>query len=324
MHFIKRLIWFSLSCASALVAPTLNAQTNYNLTVKAGPLRHSFQGFGASQLASNDWASTPAAARETMADMVYRDLNLNVVRLWATNLETRTLAQDLDAFNTASRRERHDRLAQSAWVTTLLLAPETGTSAGHIAPLSVSAYAESLAEFILQLKNTYNVSIDVTGICNEPDEATWGHALIVDCVKYLRTSLDSRGLTNVKIIAPESSSGAAPSSRCRPRQGRDRLVESLRHRFPRLWHRLGKQRHGRSQNGKFWWTTESCPDYPSERAENEDCAVQTLARFLCEVNHGCEWIYFLGWTPLRFRELTISQTPLWSCMMVKHPPSSRC
>lgn len=294
--------WKSCACiaflfASCLITSSLQAQTSYNLTVKAGPLRQSFAGFGASQ-ASTTWSNISQAPRNTMADMVYRDLKMNVLRLWVTtvtgtgvNATLVSVPDMLAAFNTTYVASHAISDIKSRGVSTLLLAP---CNSGTATPVPLATYADHLAELILQIKTTYGIHIDVTGISNEP--SGWSAADGVACVNYLRAGLDARGLTGVKIIAPEMSSPAPAVP----------YVDAMR-KDPTAWANLfGIASHsygqvlwndemGDRKNGKQWWTTEASANDVNEQAEDENQACTILSRYLCEMNHGVdEWIFFIG------------------------------
>jgi len=272
-----------------VAVPQLHAQTPYGVTVKAGGLRQSFAGFGASQ--GHSWGDWQAATRNQMADLVYRDLKMNVLRLWVTTGDSITVASMLAEFNTNFVASGAIADIMSRGVTTLLLAPAAG--GGVPAPASISTYADNLAELILEIKTAFGITINVTGISNEP--GTWTAANVVDCVNGLRASLDARGLTGVKIIAPESSgpTGAVP------------LVDVM-FNDPTAWTGLfGIASHSYGsvlpnndlevrKYTKQWWITEASDD-GNEYAEDENRACSILARYLCEMNHGVnEWIFFIG------------------------------
>ena len=173
---LERLGCLPFLLVGGLCLSQLQAQTSYNLTVKAGPLRQTFAGFGASQ-ASTTWSNITAAPRNTIADMVYRDLKMNVLRLWVTTKDTITVADMLAEFNTKYVASQAISDITSRGVSTLLLAPAGG--GGAPVPASIYTYAEQLAELILQIKTTYGITIHVTGISNEP-EAMWS---LIDAVR---------------------------------------------------------------------------------------------------------------------------------------------
>ena len=275
--------------AVGVTVPQLHGQMPYGITVKAGGLRQSFAGFGASQVYG--WGSWQATPRNQMADLVFRDLKMNVLRMWVTTGDSISVADMLAEFNTNFVASGAIADIMSRGVTTLLLAPAAG--GGIPPPASISLYADNLAELILEIKMTFGVSINVTGISNEP--GTWTVANIVDCVNYLRASLDARGLNNVKIIAPESSgpTGAVP------------IVDAL-YKNSTAWAGLyGIASHSYGsvlpnndlelrKDTKQWWMTEASDD-ANENAEDESRACSILARYLCEMNHGVnEWIFFIG------------------------------
>lgn len=275
---------FTTSCFSAL-----QAQSSYNITVKSGELRQSFSGFGTSQ--SGQWPMTGQPQRNTMADMVYGDLKMNSFRLWAVADNTQTVASMLATFNANYIASGAIADVQSRGVTTLLLAPCAVASA----PSPMSAYGEKLAEFILQLKNTYGVIINVTGIQNEP--SGWSTASLVDCVNCLRASLDARGLTDVEIIAPEQSSPAAsvPVVDAMYQNGAawDAILGIASHSYGTV---LLNDAMEIRKTEKEWWSTEaSDSSIQLEAAGDDNRAASVLGRFLCEMNHGVDrWFFFLG------------------------------
>ena len=283
-----------LALLTAPGAATLHGQaSNDTITVKSGGLRQSFAGFGASQ-ASTAWNAIAATPRNQMADMVYRDLKMNVLRLWAVNFDTKTVAENLATFNATYLASGAVAGIKSRGVTTLLLAPETGTAGNHAPTVPIPTYTENLAEFILQLKNTYGVTIDVTGVCNEP-ESSWTLAQIIDCIGSLRASLDARGLAGVKIIAPESSNPGSAANSVAAIRGNPAAWSSL---YGIASHSYGAVLPNDDlyvrKSGKAWWMTEAS-DSGSEQAEDENRACSILARYLCEMNFGVdEWIFFIG------------------------------
>ena len=261
------------------------------ITVKAGGARQSFSGFGASQ-ASTTWNNILAGPRNQMADMVYRDLKLNTLRLWVTTKDTITVSDMLAEFNTKYVASGAIADIMSRGVTTLLLAPAGG--GGAAAPASIPTYADNLAELILQIKTTFGLSIAVTGISNEPD-SIWTKANMIDCINCLRAGLDARGLSSVKIIAPESSN---PGSAADSLDAISRNATAWNSLFGIASHSYGAvlpdDRLEVRKADKQWWITEASDD-GYELADDENRACSILARFLCEMNHGVDkWVFFIG------------------------------
>lgn len=271
----------------------LHAQSsNYMLTVKAGELRQSFAGFGASQ-ASTRWDLIAEAPRNQMADMIYRDLKMNVLRLWVPNAHTNTLADMLSQFYTTYIASGAIADITNRGTTILLLAPGSGPADAK-APQSIPDYAEKLAEFILTLRTAYSVSINVTGIANEP-ESKWSATNIIDSINQLRIELDARGLNTVKIIAPESSNYYSASQSVRAICNNTTAWNDL---FGIACHSYGTMPNNDLEvlrKDKPWWITEASGNDRNEQAEDENYACTILNRFLCELNHGAEeWVYFIG------------------------------
>ena len=289
---LPRLACLTALLANGLGADDLQAQTPYQLSVKAGPLRQAFAGFGASQ-ASTTWSNITAAPRNAMADMVYRDLKMNVLRLWVTTKDSLTVADMLAEFNTKYVASHAISDITSRGVSTLLLAPAGG--GGAPVPASIPTYADHLAELILQIKTTYGIAIQVTGISNEP-EAMWSAANLIDCVNYLRAGLDARGLSGVKIIAPESSNPYSAAVSVKAFQANPTTWSNL---YGIASHSYGAVLPNNDLEDlkldKPWWITEASANDVNEQAEDENQACTILSRFLCEMNHGVnEWIFFIG------------------------------
>lgn len=275
------------------------AQTAYSLTVKAGPQRQSFEGFGVNSI--GDWSSWDVTMRNQMADMVYRDLKMNVMRVWVTtttgtmpNPPLVSVADMLSQFQTSYIASGFIADVKSRGITTLLLAPAQG--AGAQPPASVSAYAANLAELIFQLKNTYDIQIDLTGLSNEP--SSWSGAQIVECINSLRSGLNSRGLTNVKIVAPESAGSHGSGVTQLDAMYADgtawnNIYGIASHSYSPLTDREFENRKLK----KPWWITEAGGDgYPDpEYPEDENYASFILEIFLGNLNHGVsEWLHFNG------------------------------
>jgi hypothetical protein len=287
----KAAIGIALSLCALVAEISLGqAQTAYTITVQSGG-RQTFNGFGASHV-STDYDSIRAGARKQMADLVYRDLKARILRMWVGSGPSASLASMKSEFYSAYVDSGVISELMSRGVNTLLLAPARGESAPTDLP---SDYAAKIAEFVLDVKNERGISINVTGIANEP--AGFSPQQIVDTVKFLRAELNNRGLWNVQIIAPESAS--ANSSL-------DTRLDAL-HNDTTAWNALtGIASHSYNMAatdneanrtfGKQYWMTEAS-DNGNEQAEDESRAATIAARFLNDMNHlVTHWIYFIGFS----------------------------
>jgi hypothetical protein len=278
-----------LGALTAAIPVSVYAQTAYTLTVQSGG-RQTFTGFGASQVGG--YTTIPASPRGQMADLVYRDLGVKVLRLWAGSGPAVSLATMKSTFYSTYVDNGLISDLTSRGVTTLLLAPARGEDAPTD---SLSAYAAKIAQFIRDVKDERGINISVTGVANEPQD--WSPQQITDTVKYLRTELNNRGLSSVQIIAPES---ASADSNC------DAKLDAM-HNDSTAWnaltgiasHSYNMAARNEEENrtfGKQYWQTEAS-DNGSEQAENENRAASLAARYLNDMNHRVtHWVHFIGFS----------------------------
>ena len=112
----------ALSIAVSLViCANLSAET-YPITVKPGA-RQTFQGFGSSQVSMEFGHFAPEPYRSEMADLIYRDLRANVLRLWVQSGPEHSVAAMKAAFYADYVDNGVIDLITQRGVTTLLLAP---------------------------------------------------------------------------------------------------------------------------------------------------------------------------------------------------------
>jgi hypothetical protein len=190
---------------------------------------------------------------------------------------------------------------------TLLLMPCTQY---QVAPgdtganVTMAQYASTLAQVIYDLKTTYNVNIAVTGVCNEPTTggSNWTPQNVVDCVNDLRGDLNSYGLNNVQILAPELSEPSITSDQIYdalfddPSGAWDNLTGLASHSYNMAVSDFEEER----MYGKPYWMTESSTNlsYSSgegEPAEDDNEAADSAARFLNDLNHSVtQWNWWVG------------------------------
>jgi O-glycosyl hydrolase len=294
----------------ATAQPTAESMT---ITVEAGA-RQRFAGFGASL---GNWAGEyqqlPATKRAALSQMLWRDLNFKILRLWFNTFQFRPQpgARDLSAFRKNYVDSGLITDAKQNGVTTLLLAPDglpdsmKEKRAGGGVSFKAGEeenYAVLLADFIQQLKDETGVRLDATGVQNEPnDNEQFSPQQIVAVVKHLRRELDRRGLQSVAIIAPEHASADGVLYE---------QVDALKS-DPTAWAALaGIASHSYNmcasgeiarrlagpdeRNLKTYWMTEASDNGPEE-AGDVLRAASLAGRFLNDMNHRVtHWIHFLG------------------------------
>lgn len=249
------------------------------------------EGFGCSMV-DRSQTKMPGWARAELFDQVFRDLQMNVLRLWVEADHNRTAAQMRDEFCRTYVDSGVIAEAQKRGVTTLLLAPARGENP-PAEPMP--EYARKLAEFIRGLKTERGIRISVTGIANEP--GGFNPSQVAEAVRVLRQELDGRGLRDVQIIAPEWASADGAALRC---------IAGIK-ADPAAWAALlGIATHSYNMaatpdfseiiagTGKQYWMTEAA-DNGNENEADANLAASISARFLNDLNHGVtHWVYFIG------------------------------
>jgi hypothetical protein len=300
--------------AAQTTAPA-QSSTRITISVPSGA-RQTFGGLGTS---IGNWGGTyqqlPLAQRAALSRMLWKDTRFKILRLW---FNTDDYAPTPGARNMAPFRKMYLDSgviadARKNGVTTLLLGPEhlpeymkgprqqDGT--WNLKDSEVQNYALLLADFIAQLKKESGITVDVSGIQNEPNvNEIFSPLQINDIIKRLRTELDRRGLRSVKLIAAEH---ASPDFK---------LFEQLDafKKDPIVWQNIvGISSHsynmaandqaanyiagGNGQNLKEYWMSEAS-DNGAEQPNDIRRAVSLSARFLNDMNHRVtHWVHFLGY-----------------------------
>lgn len=275
-----------------LCAPRpVQAQTAYSLTVNS-TARQTFQGFGSSQSRNNGHATIPTSQRQALERLVYRDLKMNVLRLWVRSDDANSLTTMKNDFYAQyiDNGALDEILAQAPNITTLLLAPANGRKL----PANLSSYIVKVAQFIKDIKDERGVVIDVTGPINEPPPE-WSNADIVNAVKMLRTELNNRGLTGVKIVASEDAQQDGTFlSRMDALKADTTAWNALLGIAAHSYNMAATANSASKTFGKPFWITE-CGMTGNEQPEDENRAAIPAARFLNDLNHKVtDWIWFAG------------------------------
>ncbi|NDP19565.1 MAG: T9SS type A sorting domain-containing protein [Paludibacter sp.] len=270
------LIYFSLIGILGL------AQTEVVMNV-GSTARQELKGVGASL--TDHITTIPDATRKTMSDMVFKDMNMNILRMWR---------EDDANFYTNFVNSNAISYAQQGGVTTLLLAPGSGVNP----PSDMTAYANDIANFTNKLKTEKGIQLNVTGVANEPDN--WTSANIADAITKIRTALNANGNSTMKIVAPESSN-------CDD-HWYDIMV-GVKNSYGSAWNTLnGIASHSYNMcatekwaqfaftnNKEYWMTEASANGLDSPTNDNE--ATSLTGRFLNDMNHGVSnWIYFIAYS----------------------------
>ena len=260
--------------------------------------KQSFMGFGASQPMDQDRLFSVYGAPKVTAlsNAVYRDLGMDWIRLWVHAELADTLAVMKAEFYAGYIDNGYLNIIKSSGATNIILAPTVGESAPT---QTMAAYAQKVAQFILDIYTERGVRVDVTGIANEPQGFT--PTQLSDAARLLRAELNSRGLTSVSIIGPESASAD------------DTAVNAINgiKSNPTSWAALlGVATHSYNMGacfiiedtivgtGKQYWMTEAGQCLPlsyDEQPGNTPEASSVAARFLSDMNNAVtHWMWFIG------------------------------
>jgi hypothetical protein len=286
----------SLVLAALLLPLALQAQTSYTIDVPsgAGPTAgQTWGGFGCSM--TDLYQDIPDAS--IMASNVFGGCKMNILRVW------------IDAFTNLTEMENdfYTNYVASGCIaagvpygtTNLLLG--VGIDDGNWPPpnMSIFDYADTLAQFILDVKTKWGVVINVTGVANEPQ--TWMPTQIDWALRYLRDGLNRRGLQNVQIVCPEAATDDSITVSQLMGMTNDPIA---------MAGLLAGASHSYAEGvctnetdllpaGMQYWVTEASDD-GNENGDDPDYACTLLARLLNDVNHRVtDWVYFLGffWSP---------------------------
>ncbi|MGD1000201.1 MAG: hypothetical protein ABSA67_05825 [Candidatus Brocadiia bacterium] len=258
--------------------------------------------------------------RAELNDLVWRQARFNTMRIWL-HLKKYAPAPDQrrfkDAFPDTDATLVRD--AQAAGVKHLVLGPSA--IPGYLMDRlprkgqdgngqSVEPYPKSdqfdehaaiIADFIRDLREQDHIAVEATGIQNEPNDpndCVFTPEDVVRSVKLLRAALDSRGLQQVKIIAPESVGCNAPAVAQADALKADEAA----------WKALGgialhDYDGGATERwtdtpagaGKDCWMTEFCLGGPEEPGDFFRASAEAAA-FLSDMNHRVNyWIHFIGY-----------------------------
>ena len=272
------------------------------ITTQSGP-RQTFRGLGASLF---PW--TPAATyngqltraqQRQITRLLWHDARLRSVRLWI-HVEDPV---DFYVDGWIGTNKLPDAIAAGA--TDLILAPDhvpadMGDGHGLIKDAEIPHYAALLAGFIKVFRDRTGILINYAAVLNEPNDrpVKFSDAQWPVMIREYRRALDERGLTSVRIVAPESANCGGDAYA---------VVDAI-HADPRAWKALsGIATHsynnaatedmaGRAA-GKQYWITEAGGTFDGdENAHDALQAASIASRFLNDVNHRVtNWQFFIGY-----------------------------
>lgn len=273
------------------------AKEGVTLTVHSGE-RATYRGFGVNQPEQwNRIDAIPLDERKQLIKMM-ADAKVKVLRIWANGIDSsKDLSIAKQYFEEGYIRNGFVKdYLNGAEGLILILSPWhwDHDKNGKSVPDDVEQYADNVAELILWAKQRHGITIEFTGIANEPGD--WPHTMVRDGIVFLRRALDKRGLESVAIVAPDYSGAKGKAKECIDTLKADSKAWNATH---------GISTHSYNEaltksfsdyvvgNGKEYWQTEASevPNIPYE-----DYFMPTvMARFLNDLNHRASyWLYFVG------------------------------
>jgi hypothetical protein len=309
MHKIsmKRLVTglvvlLALTTAKVMAVPYSEVQVSIDDNPK-----QTFMGFGASQPRDQQRLFSVYGPPRVydLLHRVYIDLGMNWVRLWVHSDAQIDVGMMKSQFYAGYLNNGYLDALKSSGVKHILLAP----ARGELPPTEpMQIYAHKLAQFIREIYGERGVRIDVTGVANEP--AGFSAEQIKDAVKYLRMELNSTGLADVGIIAPECASPDACASMAITAMEADSMTWQGLQGVATHSYNMGANQLVENLiagTGKEYWMTEAgrglmrpldsngnpiiTDEQPGDTAE----ASTTAARFLNDMNHSVtHWLWFIG------------------------------
>jgi hypothetical protein len=308
------------------------------ITVDPQP-RQTFQGLGTSSWGADDYVQLTPERRAKLNNLVWRDARFNTLRLWfrlkdyAPAPGQRKFKEGLPDDDATLLRDalaagvKHIVLGPCSVPDHLMLhLPSDDGKPGppHIKPDKLAEHAAIIADFIRDLHDKGGFTIEATGIQNEPNDINdcqFTPGEMVQSVKLLRAALDSRGLQQVKIIAPETVGCSGTwhwtggkvtlVDNNTPENAGDALAYAMVDALKAdkdAWAALGgvathsydggadkRMADAVAGTGKEYWMTEICVDGPENPRDFFRGSVESTI-FLCDMNHLVNtWIHFIGY-----------------------------
>jgi glucuronoarabinoxylan endo-1,4-beta-xylanase len=188
----------------------------YNCVVDWTNIHQRIDGFGASSAWKSTWTtaqadmffSTNSGTGTTITgstNFAFNGIGLSLLRTRVNTNGTGTYENSIMQMAQA----RGARVWSTPWSPPPQFKSNGNVNGGNFLSANNQAYANVLAQYVVNMQNTYGVNIYALSVQNEPDLATsyescvWTPQQIHDFVPYLRGALNTAGKSSVKIIAAE-------------------------------------------------------------------------------------------------------------------------
>jgi glucuronoarabinoxylan endo-1,4-beta-xylanase len=174
-----------------------------NCFVKWTDTHQTIDGFGA----SSAWNNTLTQAQMNMFYSTNTGIGLSLLR---TRIQPDGTTIEGAAMQMA--QSNGARIWSTPWSPPAAYKDNGSVNSGDFVSSNNQAYANQIANYVLNVKNTYGVNLYAVSVQNEPDQATtyesclWTGQQIHDYIPYLYNALSNLGVGSTKILMPEFSS----------------------------------------------------------------------------------------------------------------------
>ncbi len=276
---IVPLTYLFAALAVCAVRSACFADESITITFSAGEKRV-FKGLGGSfQDDAGRYPSLSEDTRMALAEMVWKGCDFRVLRLWVGfeyDVEGETFARRYKPYIDDVKKVQPNLI--------LLFAPCAPGNNPRVSDMQ--GYANFFCDMMKNLKDNHGIEINVTGICNEPHvSGRLRDDQLAPMVKLFRQGLDSRGLNDVQVIAPEDNMDNTNrwqviANDAGAMQALSGFALHSYNTCSNMW-TFNKLR----ETGKDGWQTES-----------SGFAVNIAARILSDLNLGINyWVHFFAY-----------------------------
>ena len=305
----------ALLCAVLILILTVPIQAqekpaSLTITVQPGA-RQTFAGLGASLFRFTPSADynrqLTRAQQRALPRLLWHDARFRSVRLWIhpddflPAPDARNIAPYLDGW--MNTHKLPDTLAAGA--TRLNLAPDNipaamGDGHGLIRDTEIANYAALLAGFVRVFRDQTGILINYTAVLNEPNDrpVKLSDSQWPVMIKALRRALDVRGLTAVRIIAPESANcGADAYAVVDSIKADAEAWRDLKGVATHSYNNAAREEMAQRAVGREYWITEAGGITDADEDAHDGLQAASIAsRFLNDVNHRVtDWQFFIGY-----------------------------
>ena len=174
-----------------------------NCVVKWTDTHQTIDGFGA----SSAWNNGLTQAQMNMFYSTNTGIGLSLLR---TRIQPD--GTTIEGYAMQMAQSNGARIWSTPWSPPAAYKDTNSVNGGHFVSANNQAYANQIASYVLNVKNTYGVNLYAVSVQNEPDQSTtyesclWTGQQMHDYIPYLYNALSNYGVSSTKILMPEFSS----------------------------------------------------------------------------------------------------------------------